>query len=229
MKPQDRFDWERSAIRYTDMPSTEKLVAYALGTFANADGTSARPGSALLATATGLHRSTVEQALSRLRDRGLIHQVSRGGGRKASEYELALPDALSVVLGDTYNETANTYVSSTATAPVVLTYPHRVSHDDTTKSVPPHNHPRYTSLPLTEPEVEVAPGAQIKTESKLSEAWRAVGRCASCGQPFDGRRLDGDLQRAKANRGELLCDRCETDQHQVIPRASLAPTGTSGW
>jgi Helix-turn-helix domain len=94
--PLDRFEWER-LIRELDLPPTLKCTAYALATYANGDGTKARPGVDRLAHATGLSRRSVLAALAGLETAGLIEAVTRGGGKGtprgfASVYVLSVPD-----------------------------------------------------------------------------------------------------------------------------------------
>jgi DNA-binding transcriptional ArsR family regulator len=92
--PARRFVWER-ALRSSRLASRTRLVAYAVATYANADGTRARPGVAELAGACALPKSTVRQHLGVLRDSGFVVRVSKGSasGRraKADEYRLTVP------------------------------------------------------------------------------------------------------------------------------------------
>ena len=95
MPPLDRFEWER-LIRECELPSAQKLVGYALGTYVNGDGTNAHPGIEGLVKATGLHRATVLRALSGLEENGYIRAAFRGGGKGvrrglATVYELSEP------------------------------------------------------------------------------------------------------------------------------------------
>jgi hypothetical protein len=96
-----RFEWERIVLRVV-MPSSAKLVALALATYANKDGTRAHPGSARLVAVTGLGRRSVLRWLDLLREIGLIERTFAGSsaGRKAlaDEYRLTCPvDLLEVV------------------------------------------------------------------------------------------------------------------------------------
>ena len=93
--PVDRFEWER-LIRERELPSAQKLVGYALGTYVNGDGTNAHPGIEGLVKATGLHRATVLRALAGLEEGGYIRAAFRGGGKGvrrglATVYELSGP------------------------------------------------------------------------------------------------------------------------------------------
>lgn len=94
LQPVERYDWERTVRRVRMNPST-KLVALALASYANRDGTSAYPGAAKLAAVTGLTERTVRTALASLRDLGLLHRVREGrrAGRAAlaDEHDLTRP------------------------------------------------------------------------------------------------------------------------------------------
>jgi hypothetical protein len=89
-----RYEWER-IVRRCIMPSTAKLVALAMATYANADGTRIFPGASRLAAVTGLSERATRGALTFLRDTGLIVRVYKGGrhGDKAftDVHHLAIP------------------------------------------------------------------------------------------------------------------------------------------
>jgi hypothetical protein len=95
--PMEPLVW-RTVIARCLLGSTVKLVAYTLANYASKDGTSVRPGVALLVKDTELGDRTVRDALAMLRDLGLIErtfQASVTGLRdKADEYRLTFPDDL---------------------------------------------------------------------------------------------------------------------------------------
>ena len=80
------------------MPPSAKCVAFALATYANADGTSIFPGNERLAAVTCQGDKTVRRALDWLRSGYLIERVREGsrGGRRAfaDEYRLIIPSDL---------------------------------------------------------------------------------------------------------------------------------------
>jgi hypothetical protein len=92
-----RYEWER-IVRRVVMPGPTKCVAFALATYANADGTSIFPGNERLAAVTCQGDKTVRRALDWLRGGYLIERVREGsrGGRRglADEYRLVLPSDL---------------------------------------------------------------------------------------------------------------------------------------
>lgn len=89
-----RYDWER-IIRRAVVPSTVKLVALALATYADADGTRVYPGVARLVAVTSLSERSVRNALAELRRIGLIERVFKGGRHGTNAYtdvhRLAIP------------------------------------------------------------------------------------------------------------------------------------------
>lgn len=95
LMPARRYEWER-IVRRIVMPKPYKLLALALATYADPDGSRIRPGAEVLADVTGDTERNVRRLLAALRNRfGLLEIVSRGGGRggrgKASEYRLTIP------------------------------------------------------------------------------------------------------------------------------------------
>jgi predicted RNA binding protein YcfA (HicA-like mRNA interferase family) len=98
--PAGRFDWER-AVRRSDLPKLRKLVAFALATYADPDGTNARPGLEELADACSMPYSTVKAHMKGLRDDGWLERTVRGsslGRRKlADEHHLTVPVHSSLV------------------------------------------------------------------------------------------------------------------------------------
>lgn len=89
------FTW-RAAIGQSDLPSTARLVAFAMGMYMSEMGVSAYPSAAELAQVTGLGISTVRQYRGMLEEEGWVICVRRGGvmpGGKhvASEYRAAIP------------------------------------------------------------------------------------------------------------------------------------------
>lgn len=93
-----RFEWER-AVRVLVLPSTTKLVALMLATYATAkDGANIRPGEDRLAADCALSTRAVRTHLAALRDLGLIERTTRGSAnqhrRAADTYALRIPDDL---------------------------------------------------------------------------------------------------------------------------------------
>lgn len=93
-QPTPRFEWER-IVRRVVMPSTQKLVALVLASYADRDGSRVRPGNEVLAAVTGQSERSVKRCLAALREVGLLVVSQRGGGRagrgKATEYQLTIP------------------------------------------------------------------------------------------------------------------------------------------
>jgi hypothetical protein len=89
-----RYEWERW-VRRCCLPSSSKLVAFVMATYAARDGSRIFPGVARLAATTGLSERTVRTALGNLRDVGLIERVYPGGRRGqmafADVHRLAIP------------------------------------------------------------------------------------------------------------------------------------------
>lgn len=89
-----RYDWERW-VRRCVLPSSTKLVAFVMATYAARDGSRIFPGVARLAAVTCLSERTVRTALGNLRDAGLIERVYPGGRRGqmafADVHRLAVP------------------------------------------------------------------------------------------------------------------------------------------
>lgn len=90
-----RWEWER-AVRSARLGLRDTAVALALATWANADGTSIRPGDALVAEGLGVSTRTVERARAVLVERGLLRLVQPGRFGRASEYALSLPSSPTV-------------------------------------------------------------------------------------------------------------------------------------
>lgn len=91
--PMTTFEWQK-LIRDVEMPPAVKNVAGWICSFADADGTRIYPGLARLMLATGLSRATTVQALTALRESGLLVRTKRGGGRgsdKSDEYQIGVP------------------------------------------------------------------------------------------------------------------------------------------
>ena len=75
-----RFAWERALLQ-SGLPPMTRLVGLALATYANRDGTNARPGEDRLASACGLSPRRVREHMGALRDAGYVVRVGRGGSR----------------------------------------------------------------------------------------------------------------------------------------------------
>jgi hypothetical protein len=93
--PTGRYEWER-VVRRIVMPPNIKLLAFAMATYADPDGSRVRPGVDVLAAVVGQSDSTVRRSLAVLRTKlGLLDQTTRGGGRngrgKTAEYQLTIP------------------------------------------------------------------------------------------------------------------------------------------
>lgn len=92
--PMNMFEWLK-LIRDVPMPAPVKNVAAWLNSFGDADGTHIFPGLGRLTLATGLSRDTVVQALTAMRESGLLVRTKRGGGRGSrlsDEYQIGVPD-----------------------------------------------------------------------------------------------------------------------------------------
>lgn len=89
-----RYEWER-IVRRVGMPSTVKLVAFALATYADSNGCRVYPGVSRLVHVTSLSERSVRNALAELRRIGLIERTREGSrnGRRAltDEHRLAIP------------------------------------------------------------------------------------------------------------------------------------------
>lgn len=96
--PCGRFDWERVVREWPIgkgagvMTGRVKLVALICATHADPDGTRVFPGEEGLAKATGQGGSTCRRHLVTLVSLGLLVCLRRGGGGKASEYRLTVPE-----------------------------------------------------------------------------------------------------------------------------------------
>ena len=94
--PAGRFTWEK-ALRSASLSKRAATTGYALATWADSDGTHARPGVQNLMDATRSSKRTVLRALAELQADGYLDQIrrgrayGRGGGGFASEYRLTLP------------------------------------------------------------------------------------------------------------------------------------------
>jgi len=95
--PMEPLAW-RTVVARCLLGSTVKLVAYTLANYASKDGSSVRPGVALLVKDTELGERTVRDALTLLRNLGLIertfHASPTGLRDKADVYRLTFPDDL---------------------------------------------------------------------------------------------------------------------------------------
>lgn len=91
-RPASRFDWER-VIRRANLPTTTKLVALLMATYADEDGTSIHPGEELLSRVVGINTRNTRTHVTKLRKVHLLMLVSRADrfrGR-ADEYRLVVP------------------------------------------------------------------------------------------------------------------------------------------
>lgn len=89
----DLYQWERIVMAARLGPST-KLVAFALRTHADPDGTRVKPGLARLAVLTELSYATVKRARRELMRAGLLELYRRGNRRRGQgdEYRLILAE-----------------------------------------------------------------------------------------------------------------------------------------
>jgi DNA-binding transcriptional ArsR family regulator len=89
-----KFRW-LDVVRGLTLPPAVKNVACWAATYASKDGGDIHPGVGELSNATGLSRDNVVEALSALREAGLLERVRRGGGRGSKlsdEYALGWPE-----------------------------------------------------------------------------------------------------------------------------------------
>lgn len=95
-QPATRFDWER-VIRRANLPTTTKLVALLLATYADQDGTNVHPGVERLARVVGQSTRSVEKHLDKLRTVQLVVRTTRANRYLglADEYRLTVPLDLS--------------------------------------------------------------------------------------------------------------------------------------
>lgn len=93
MKPAERRGWRWHVAASVELRPSERLVLLMLQEFASyEDGTGARPGVDVLAAACGgLSRRTVDRALNRGMDLGLIVRTADATWRKAAVYKLTIP------------------------------------------------------------------------------------------------------------------------------------------
>jgi hypothetical protein len=83
------FRW-RKALLASDLPSTDKLVAFVLSMHMTGAGGSCYPSLTRIANETSLGRSTVAEALGRLEQAGWIYR-ERGGPNRTTRYQACLP------------------------------------------------------------------------------------------------------------------------------------------
>lgn len=87
------FDWENLVLA-ARISSTAKLVAFAMKTHADLDGTRVRPGTARLCVLCGVSYASVKRARQELLGAGLLELVRRGNRRKghADLYRLIIAE-----------------------------------------------------------------------------------------------------------------------------------------
>lgn len=94
-RPRDaatQYDWVRCIREAAEITLTERGVALTLMSYANADGTSIRPGNDRLIAETGASEKTIKRSITALREHGWIRCVHQGGrNRGANEYRLTIP------------------------------------------------------------------------------------------------------------------------------------------
>ncbi|MGV9672465.1 helix-turn-helix domain-containing protein [Gordonia sp. NPDC003504] len=85
-----KLDWLRS-LRGADLTPLQFRVLVILATYANADGSDARPGVDRLIRECQTSRKSIQRSLRQLVEAGHIEVVSAGGGRgRAAEYRIVL-------------------------------------------------------------------------------------------------------------------------------------------
>lgn len=136
-----RFEWEQ-AIRASKLSSTTKLVAFALATWMNADGSNAWRSGKQLARDASLARSTVQESFRELEDAGWLRGEHRRG--RPTKWVAMLPakpvpvEDTPVVQADTSQPVEGVVLTDTGNAHpdtgVVLGYT-PVREDDTTRSL----------------------------------------------------------------------------------------------
>lgn len=96
-----KLQWQQ-ALRGWELPPTTKLVGYTLSTYANGDGTEARPSQATLANDCGLKRRAMWEHLRALREAEVIERVSSGSNlghvNAADVYRLTIPSDLGALV-----------------------------------------------------------------------------------------------------------------------------------
>lgn len=94
MSAVDRYEWER-LVRRVKLGAPAKSVAAHLAQYADRDGSRVYPGATRLATVTELSERSVRGALKKLRERGWIERVEKGGHRGMQAftdvYRLTIP------------------------------------------------------------------------------------------------------------------------------------------
>lgn len=93
------FTW-RTAICESNLPSTTRLVAFALSLYMNERGGSAFPGAERLANDTGLSLRAVKEHTNALYHAGYLKRLSKGGGRgHATVWQAVVPVDKSLGVG----------------------------------------------------------------------------------------------------------------------------------
>lgn len=110
--PSVRSRWEQGLRSCPDATRSRLAVLLILGTYANADGTSARPGLATLAEDCGVSVTVAQRAIRWALSEGWLTQVRRGhrrgdGSTTASEYRLTIPANAQQVAGDRLSAQVN--------------------------------------------------------------------------------------------------------------------------
>lgn len=86
------FDW-RKAIAASELPPTQRLVAFVLSLHMRADGDSCYPSMATIGLEAGLGERAARNAVRGLEGAGFLELVyGRGGQGKANEWRARLPD-----------------------------------------------------------------------------------------------------------------------------------------
>lgn len=84
-----RWEQDFRASPIASLPA--RSLGWAMASYADADGTSVRPGAPLLMVAASIRETALTAGISWLRDHGWIELVREGRGSVAAEYRLTIP------------------------------------------------------------------------------------------------------------------------------------------
>jgi DNA-binding transcriptional ArsR family regulator len=135
-----RWEWEK-AVRTAGLPMAPALVAFALATYADADGTKVRPSQSTVASGLGVSRSTVVRAMRRLRDDGYLRLVREPGPGRTAEYRLTLHEGAQALPKGGTSDTEVGHQRLTSVAPV----PQHQTRDQSKDQTPHQNRDQNTS------------------------------------------------------------------------------------
>lgn len=87
-----KYEWSEAIMSESGpTSSTVRLVLLVLFTHMNGDGSNCYPGVRMIATKTGLHRTTVMEAIRQAREDGWIAVEKRRGGKRGGDYHYYRP------------------------------------------------------------------------------------------------------------------------------------------